>query len=482
MPRYTLHGRPMARTKRYLIPGVRRDGLVEDITSALDPNNALSSLLSPTFSTIALPLQTNQISLGGGGGGATGTTVLTPNPTLATGTLSTASTSNTTTSTEATASSPSPTPTPVSPSDSFTPQDTPLDFQTAVQQQPTFVDAPTTLDATTSFSSPPISITSTSMSITTANASTVWVTSLPVSATSAATTDGQAQHPSPDGGSASTAEIIASVLACGCVIVLGVIGYSLWTKRKRAKQREWAEEGLQLQMKDPLSPLSPLEDPFKPRSPDTPTSTESSSGFSSTHKCGVLPYSSGYIPSPSPLRTTNAAPISFSNTSAPRPTGAQGPEADIDDADDGASARAQNGADSSRPSSTLSYIDALCGPETIAAAMFPDPPPSVPLPPPTHLRLRPRPGTPQSVVSVRSLHGQPLSPGGYRPLPMPLPMSVLGPLSPLAAAHLARPEERASVWSVMEVEDARGTVYEAYATWEGDVLDIGSPPEYSRHG
>lgn len=174
-------------------------------------------------------------------------------------------------------------------------------------------------------------------------------------------------------------------------------------------------------------PFSPIEDPFKLRSPSSPISLGCTK------------------------RSATPVPVPFQ-------TGEQDRFDRHPDAPDAAV--------SSRPSSTFSYINSLC-PET--AALFPEPPATHPAP-------YSRPQTPQSPTTVRSFASARTQPGtvGFRPLPMPIQ------LSPLMAAHFAHPEERASVWSVMEVEDARGTIYDAYAFNGGEVLEIGSPPEYSR--
>ncbi|OJT05177.1 hypothetical protein TRAPUB_4002 [Trametes pubescens] len=221
-------------------------------------------------------------------------------------------------------------------------------------------------------------------------------------------------------GGASTGVMIAIAIACAVALILSVAGFRIWRKKRRARRDD--------EKPVPYSneyPFSPIEDPFKLRSPTRPIS------LGCTKRSGT--------PVPVPAHAIAREQDRFdTHPDAPDP------------------------AISSRPSSTFSYINSLC-PET--AALFPEPPASFS-----------RPQTPQSPTTIRSFVGARTQPGtvGFRPLPMPIQ------LSPLMAAHFAHPEERASVWSVMEVEDARGTIYDAYAFSGGEVLEIGSPPQYTR--
>ncbi|KAI0349892.1 hypothetical protein OH77DRAFT_1155446 [Trametes cingulata] len=120
---------------------------------------------------------------------------------------------------------------------------------------------------------------------------------------------------------------------------------------------------------------------------------------------------------------------------------------------------------SPRSSSTLSYINALC-PE--AVSLIPDTPPSAaPAPAPAS----PQSHTPRSqpIMSLRQSDA-PSQHVRFRPLPVPVPRSSLS----------CAPEERGSVWSVMEVADARDTVHDAYGGIGGEG-DMDLPPMYSRY-
>ncbi|KAI0363781.1 hypothetical protein BV20DRAFT_1126047 [Pilatotrama ljubarskyi] len=110
-----------------------------------------------------------------------------------------------------------------------------------------------------------------------------------------------------------------------------------------------------------------------------------------------------------------------------------------------------------RSSSTLSYINSLA-------------------PEPTSLNTMP-PSQPQPALSPCSMPPTSLAPYqrvGFRPLPMP------AQLPPSGRTPFSGPEDRGSVWSVMEVSDARSTFHDAYGGIGGEV-DMDLPPIYSRY-
>ncbi|KAH9848573.1 hypothetical protein C2E23DRAFT_889020 [Lenzites betulinus] len=296
------------------------------------------------------------------------------------------------------------------PPPSPTPTDTP---------QPTATPYKTDIETSTSV----IPVTSVINVSGTESATTVWMTPL-----SSALGSSQSPSNAITPGGVSSGEMIAIAVASVSLLSLLILGSYLWRRRKRARKSD-----------DEFDPpyngeyqFSPIEDPFKYRTLPSPIST----GMSK--------------------RTASPLPIHAMHAMHRDADAAKPDESHPDDPTHG----------SSRPSSTLSYINSLC-PET-SAAHFPEPPAA-------HLPSS-RPQTPQTPTTPRSYADVVPRPLGFRPLPLPVP------ISPLAAAHFGHPDERASVWSVMEVGDARGTVYETLV-WHGDeVLQIGSPPEYSREG
>ncbi|KAI0819348.1 hypothetical protein BC628DRAFT_1333204 [Trametes gibbosa] len=294
-----------------------------------------------------------------------------------------------------------------------TPTDTP---------QPTAIPVQTTIETSTSV----IPVTSIINLSGTAATTTVWMSPLP-----SASDISQSQPSGVSQGRVSTGEMIAIAVACVSLLSLLILGFCFWKRRKRARNAD----GENPSSSDGDYQPSPVEDPFKYHS------------LQSTISIGMS------------KRTASPLPIHAMHTMHRSTEAAQPEEYHPDDPLHG----------SSRPSSTLSYINSLC-PET-TTAHFPEPPD------PTHAHQGvSRPQTPQASPTPKSYTGAIPRPAAFRPLPMP------APLSPFAAAHFAQPEERASVWSVMEVEDARGTLYETLV-WNGeDVLEIGSPPEYSREG
>ncbi|EIW52018.1 uncharacterized protein TRAVEDRAFT_53999 [Trametes versicolor FP-101664 SS1] len=422
--------RPHGRLTR--VPGrierARRDllfSIAEDVTSGLAPiSPTLLPLPDPTPSTSTSAFQPNlQIPTLNSGIGAGSTA--TP--------LATASAPDfgdtSATFTVPTTSSPAPSSTDIwEPSTTqaapITADDT--QFTPIASTQTTFSHDPTTVETSTSV----VPVTSVISISGTAATTTVWLSPL-ASAKSA-----QDESAASQGGGASTGTIVAVAIACAVALILSVVGYRLWHKKRRARRNDEKPMPYSTEY-----PFSPIEDPFKLRSPTSPISLG----------CTKRPTT------PLPAHITTREQDQFSlHPDAPEP------------------------AISSRPSSTFSYINSLC-PET--AALFPEPPATHPAP-------YSRPQTPQSPTTARSYMSARTQPGtvGFRPLPMPVQLSPLMAAHFAAhpedrstwAAHFANPEERASVWSVMEVEDARGTIYDAYAFSGGEVLEIGSPPEYSR--
>ncbi|KAI0649621.1 hypothetical protein C8Q79DRAFT_1005984 [Trametes meyenii] len=248
------------------------------------------------------------------------------------------------------------------------------------------------------------------------------LTSTSSTSTSIATTTGEEENSKRTGGpSPNTAEIVAICIACLLFLIL-CVSVCLLRRRRRS------------------TTLFPLED------------IESTGPYNIGDGDGIalVDYKNhSHLDHPSPLGPT-------ASETNPRSNDLQGRD-DAEKPDEQSHDENVSTSQSTRSSSTLSYINSLC-PEM--APLFPDPPITLPTP------------LPPAVPAPRVPRPQ------FRPLPMPFPLASL---------------DRASVWSVMDANSTRETVHSpdlAYgdvfafyhaSSRNGSEVDIERPPEYSRY-